>query len=547
MKRIIPLLIIIAIAAGGYWWYEQSTATAQETDAEPDQLLGSGTIEADTLVITAELGGRITGLYVDEGDVVEAGELLLELDKTDILAEQVQLEANIATARANLGLVSASPQVEMVALAEAQLAQAEQIRDGAELIWQEAAQLASNPRELDAQISQMQAQVTQAEKQLEMARINLKRAEIRAEAASRNQYNNAGLAENEAAQQQLQAAQQGVKIAEVAVNGTKKQVEHLVNLRNNPLSLVSQANSARAAFNQAEAAVQAAQANLIVAKAEPRPEDVNVARFQLQEAEAALEIVAVQLDKQEITAPRTGLISQRLVNQGELASPGVVLLELSDIETVDLTVYIPETQIGRVKTGQKALVTVDAYPGETFEGHVTFIAHQAEFTPRNVQTQEERVNLVFAVKISMGNPDHRLKPGMPADAEILVEMWSGNEQSAADVGAETETSAEPEPTNPPTPTSRPQPSPTATPQLATPTVAPVAAEIEEAVVIATGLKVRQGPGINFEVAGYLSGGDVVTVLDSDSDTGWLQITWVDKYQNDREGWVNNNPKFIALK
>jgi RND family efflux transporter MFP subunit len=163
-----------------------------------------------------------------------------------------------------------------------------------------------------------------------------------------------------------------------------------------------------------------AKANLVVVKADPTAEDMALAQAQVREAEAALAAVEVQLAKQTLTAPRDGLITQKLVNSGELATPGAVLLELSDIETVDLTVYIPETRIGQVKIGQKALVNVDAYDDEQIEGAVSFIAHEAEFTPRNVQTQEERVNLVFAVKISLDNADHRLKPGMPADAQILT-------------------------------------------------------------------------------------------------------------------------------
>jgi HlyD family secretion protein len=96
---------------------------------------------------------------------------------------------------------------------------------------------------------------------------------------------------------------------------------------------------------------------------------------------------------------------------------------LGDLDHATLTVYIPETQIGRVKPGQAARVNVDAYPGETFEGEVVFIRPEAEFTPKNVQTQEERVNLVFAVKIALKNRldaygKYMLKPGMPADATI---------------------------------------------------------------------------------------------------------------------------------
>jgi multidrug efflux pump subunit AcrA (membrane-fusion protein) len=125
MKRIIPLIIILAALGGGYWWYTQQSATAGSA-ATDNRLLGSGSIEAETLAITAELGGRVESLTVAEGDVVEAGQVLIALDKTDLLAQQVQLEAAIATAKANLALVSAPPRPENVLLAEAQLAQAEE-------------------------------------------------------------------------------------------------------------------------------------------------------------------------------------------------------------------------------------------------------------------------------------------------------------------------------------------------------------------------------------------------------------------------------------
>ena len=421
MKRIIPVILILAAIAGGYWWYTQpTTAVALDPTVEP-ALVGSGSIEAETVAVTAELGGRIIEIMVDEGDEVTLGQILVELDKSDLLAQQAQLEATVATAKANLESVSASARPEDVAVAKAQLAQAETARDGAKMIWETTKNLVDNPHELEAQINQGQARVTEAEKSLEMAQVNLKRANIQAEAASRNQLDHRALVQNEVAQYQLQAAQVGVEMAEVAQEGAKQQVEHLTRLRDRPLSLIAQANAAEAAYKQAEAAVLAAKANLVATKADPTPEDVAVAQAQLLEAEAALDAIQVQLDKLTLTAPRDGLISQKLVNPGELAAPGAVLLELSDIDTVDLTVFIPETRIGQVKIGQKALVYVDAYKDEVFKGTVSFIAHEAEFTPRNVQTQEERVNLVFAVKITLDNADHRLKPGMPADAEIVGE------------------------------------------------------------------------------------------------------------------------------
>jgi HlyD family secretion protein len=106
---------------------------------------------------------------------------------------------------------------------------------------------------------------------------------------------------------------------------------------------------------------------------------------------------------------------------GEIAAPNISLLTIADLDRVTLTIYVPENQIGLVKVGQEVRVKVDSYPERTFDARVVHIASQAEFTPKNVQTQEERVSTVFAVKIEIPNPDGALKPGMPADAEILVE------------------------------------------------------------------------------------------------------------------------------
>jgi multidrug resistance efflux pump len=109
-----------------------------------------------------------------------------------------------------------------------------------------------------------------------------------------------------------------------------------------------------------------------------------------------------------------------MVNVGELAAPNFSLLTIADLDQVTLTVYVPENQIGLVKVGQTVHVNVDSFPERTFSGEVVHIASRAEFTPKNVQTKEERVSTVFAVKIGIPNPDHALKPGMPADAQILV-------------------------------------------------------------------------------------------------------------------------------
>jgi len=534
MKRVIPIILLIALIGGGYWWYSQPTVTALEANRQTNQLVGSGSIEAETVAITAELGGRVLELKVDEGDEVEAGQTLVELDKAELLARQLQLEAALTTAQTNLELASATARPEEIAVAQAQLSQANLSLEGAEQTWTQLRDLVSDPHELEASVSQAKAQVTEAEKALEMAKVNLKRADIEAEAASRNQSNHEALVQYEVAQYRQQSARQQVEMAQIALAGAKRQVAHLVNMREHPLQLVAQANSAGAAHLQAEAAVQVAQANLTAVKADPTAEDVAVAQAQVREAEAALAAIEVQLAKQTLTAPRAGLISKKLVNPGELANPGAVLLELSDIETVDLTVYIPETRVGQVKIGQKAQVYVDAYENEIFEGWVSFMAHEAEFTPRNVQTQEERVNLVFAVKITLDNADHRLKPGMPADAEILPDTLVELATPSAP--------AKPAATVTPTPSAEPA-KPSATPAATATTTAAKTMPARQAKVLTWWLNVRSGPGVDYPVVAGLAKGDTVSVLKKDVQTGWLQV----RLPNEQSGWITNSPAYVAVK
>jgi HlyD family secretion protein len=127
----------------------------------------------------------------------------------------------------------------------------------------------------------------------------------------------------------------------------------------------------------------------------------------------------LQLEKMTIRSPLDGVVGRRSIHVGEVVTPGATLMVVTQLDQAELTLYVPEREIGRVKVGQKVEVRVDSFPDVVFPGEVTFINSNAEFTPRNVQTQKDRMNLVFAVKVKIPNPDLRLKPGMPADATIL--------------------------------------------------------------------------------------------------------------------------------
>jgi HlyD family secretion protein len=126
----------------------------------------------------------------------------------------------------------------------------------------------------------------------------------------------------------------------------------------------------------------------------------------------------VQSTKLVLNSPVNGIVTRRAANVGEIAAPNTTVLSVANLDTVKLTIYVPETQIGQIKIGDEIPVSVDSFPEKTFIGKVIFINSQAEFTPRNVQTKSERVNTVFAVKLQIPNPNFDLKPGMPADATL---------------------------------------------------------------------------------------------------------------------------------
>ncbi|HXG05655.1 MAG TPA: efflux RND transporter periplasmic adaptor subunit, partial [Candidatus Binatia bacterium] len=166
------------------------------------------------------------------------------------------------------------------------------------------------------------------------------------------------------------------------------------------------------------AEVRAARARLSLLQAGPRAAEVDAARARLNEARAALELARTRLEDARLLSPIDGVVLRKNVEAGETVNPGVPIVTLMDPTDVWLRAYVPETEVGRLRIGQTAAITVDAYPGRVFPGEVTEIASEAEYTPRNVQTRKERVNLVFRIKIAVRNPEGVLKPGLPADAEI---------------------------------------------------------------------------------------------------------------------------------
>jgi HlyD family secretion protein len=380
----------------------------------------SGTIEAEEVVVASEFGGRVEEILADEGDDVEAGQELIHLD-TQLLEAQIgQAEAAVSAAQANLARVEAGARPGEIATAKALVNQAIVARDGAEAAWKNTLALRNNPQQLNAQIDEARAQVELAERGVVQAQVQQQTVVIQRDAYA-GAGDDASKTSYAALDQQVRAAEAAVAIAEETLAGAQTQLENLVQMRDNPVSLNTAVNQTRAQYDDAAAAVGVAQASLDALSAGPTPEQVAVAQAQVSQAEAALGILAVQLEKMALHSPLSGLVSNRSINVGETASAGATLMTVANLDEVKLTVYIPENRYGRIRLGQEVHVQVDSFPGETYEGQVIYVSSEAEFTPRNVQTKEERVNTVFAVKILIPNPQHDLKPGMPADATIVVD------------------------------------------------------------------------------------------------------------------------------
>lgn len=456
-RKIIPIIVILMLlgaAAGGYWYFSQNPAqlTALQvqagllSEAEASGIhSASGFIEAEEISTAAETGGRITRITVKEGDYVKAGQVLVELDTAMLQAEITQAQAKIDTAKANLAKIKAGVRPEEIAKAEAAVAVAQAKADAAQMSWQDAIKLRDNPQELDMQIDAAQTAVKLADLQIAyliplkdaaeaMWQLGQQNWEIIQEGVNwavvlpfgkksghydfpEGDKQQASMAWNLAGADQWQAWV-NLNSATAEHDDAQATLNDLLRIKNDPQEAQVAVSQAEAAYQAAQAEVEVAQSQVALLKAGARPEQIAIVEAQVDQTQAALAALQVQRDKYTLTAATDGWVVEKVAHEGEMAVPGKSLLTLADLNNLTLTIYVAEPDVSTVSIGQRVDVFVDTFPGEAFSGTINYISDQAEFTPKNVQTKEERVNTVFAVKIKLDNPDQRLKPGMPADAVL---------------------------------------------------------------------------------------------------------------------------------
>jgi HlyD family secretion protein len=226
-------------------------------------------------------------------------------------------------------------------------------------------------------------------------------------------------------QQEIKAAAQAVNDAQAELEQRKVDDDRAQRLFTKDAISAQDRDLAATARKRAEAQYESAKQRLSQAQEGSRKEDIAIAQANVKAARESLGLSRINLEYTGLRAPAAGVVTVRQAELGEVVSPGTPVVTLADLDHVWLRAYIAETDLGRIRWGQDATIRTDTYPSKTYHGRISFISSNAEFTPKSVQTYKERVTLVYRIKIDLNNPNHELKPGMPADAEI--NLSAGNQ------------------------------------------------------------------------------------------------------------------------
>ena len=221
-------------------------------------------------------------------------------------------------------------------------------------------------------------------------------------------------------EQEIKAAHQSMLDAQADLAQKKLDYERAQRLFSDGVLAMQERDVAETALKRAQATFRAAEQRYNEAVEGSRKEDIAIAQASLKEAAANLGMSRVNLDYTILHAPTAGVITVRQAELGEVVVPGTPVVTLADLDHIWLRAYLADTDLGRIRWGQDAVVSTDTYPGKQYHGRISFISSEAEFTPKSVQTYKERVTLVYRIKIDVDNPNHELKPGMPADAHITL-------------------------------------------------------------------------------------------------------------------------------
>jgi HlyD family secretion protein len=370
---VVVVLTLVALAAA--WSYMSGRESS-------NNLMLSGTVEADEIHVGSKIGGRIAEVLVREGQEVKQDQAIIRFESFDLDARRADAVAAIAGAEANLQKMVALSRPEEIAEARAQ---AEAARMNLEIA-------RNGPRKQE--IAAARAELDGADADYEVSRLNLERiGKLSASGvASRQDYDNAkaefdrSSSRRESARQRLDLLLAGTRSEEVA---------------------------------RAEREYQQAAARRQLIERGARKEDIQSAQAQLNRARASLQQVETQFSELEVKSPSNAFVEGLRVRPGDLINPNSPVATLVETDRLWVRVYVPEPELGHVQLEKEVAISVDTFPNESFTGRIEHISSRGEFTPRNVQTREERTHQVFAVRVRLTDNSHRLRAGMAADVVVL--------------------------------------------------------------------------------------------------------------------------------
>jgi multidrug resistance efflux pump len=369
-----PILVGgLLVAAGGfglnYYWTLQAPRT---------ELWMPGTVESQEVRLSSRVGGRVTKVLVKESDLVDAGQPVLELEMPELDAERKQLEAQVASAKALLARAENGPREEEKAAAKADVAAAE-----ARL-----ARMRKGYRTEEKDQARKEEEAIVAEMQNAYQELNRERALLNKGATTIEAYETASTKHNRL-QAQAAAAAAKTKMMESGYRPEE----------------VAEAEAQLASFQAASDLLQAG----------TRQEDKDQAAAKVAELEAQIAALDVRRNERTVYAPEKAVVEVISVRPGDIAAANAPLVKVLRADDLWVKAYISEVDLGHIQLGKQVDVTIDTFPGKRFQGVVTYIASDSEFTPRNVQTLDERRHQVFGFKVRVDDPQGVFKSGMAAE------------------------------------------------------------------------------------------------------------------------------------
>lgn len=343
----------------------------------PEPLHVSGFIEADEIRLGSRVGGRVSVVHVQEGQKVTSGTILVELEPYDLLEREKEFELALAARAAEYQRFVAGFRDEEKAQAKAKL---DQLQARLDL-------LKAGPRKQEIEAGRGRLILAQAEQKL-AEQVFQRFAKL--------------LESNATSQQEFDTARESLEAA--SANLIVRQQEHEL----------LQAGTREEEIREASARVEEARQAWQLMKNGYRKEEIEQAKASRDSAQAALEAIRQQKEELKIKSPIDGTIEAFDLQPGDMVAPGAPVLSMLERNKLWVRAYVPQNRLG-IQVGRRLQLTLDSYPNEPFSGVVSFVARQAEFTPNNVQTIEERSKQVFRIKVVVENQRDLLRPGMMAD------------------------------------------------------------------------------------------------------------------------------------